>query len=187
MYIDTHTHLYDPQLTIDPQHIQRAIEAGVHTMYMPNCDSETIEPMLAVADSFPQNCLPMMGLHPCYVKENYKWELEQVALHLSKRKYYGIGEVGLDYHWDLTYVEQQKDALRTQIGYARQYGLPVILHSRKSTADCIKLIKEQQDGSLTGIFHCFSGSFEEAKEIIKLGFYLGIGGVVTYKNSGLNS
>ncbi|PZF71391.1 TatD family hydrolase [Taibaiella soli] len=183
--VDTHTHLYDEQLTADPQQIQRAIEAGVTKMYMPNCDSSTIEGMLAMETAYPQNCFPMMGLHPVYVKENYKDELTIVENWLSKRKFAGVGEIGLDYYWDKTFVPQQKEAFEQQIDWALQYDLPIIIHSRESTADCIEIVRKKQNGKLRGIFHCFSGTLEEAKQIQELGFYLGIGGVVTFKKSTL--
>jgi len=141
--------------------------------------------MLQLADKWPVNCMPMMGLHPCYVKGNYKEELALVAEWLQKRKFYAIGEIGLDYHWDLTYKKEQIDAFENQIGLALQYDLPVVIHSRESTPDCIDIVRSKQNGLLRGIFHCFSGTMEEAVLITSLGFYLGIGGVVTYKKSTL--
>jgi len=183
--IDSHTHLYDEQLLADEAQIQRAIDAGVTKMFMPNCDSGTITGMLQLADMWPANCMPMMGLHPCYVKEHYKEELNLVAEWLKKRKFYAIGEIGLDYYWDLTYKKEQKEAFETQIDWALQYNLPIVIHSRESTPDCIELVRKKQNGLLRGIFHCFSGTLEEAKEITGLGFYLGIGGVATYKKSTL--
>ncbi|NDC40443.1 MAG: TatD family deoxyribonuclease [Chitinophagia bacterium] len=183
--VDTHTHLYDEKLTADNGQISRALQAGVHYLMMPNCDSETIGPMLQMADQWPQHCYPMMGLHPTYVKENYKEELALVTEWLTKRKFYGIGEVGLDYHWDTTFKEQQQEALRYQADLALHYNLPLIMHTREAMADCIELIRSKQNGSLTGIFHCFGGTLAEAQAIIELGFYLGIGGVLTYKKSGL--
>jgi TatD DNase family protein len=183
MYTDTHTHLYDPQLMADEEQIQRAIKAGVTKMYMPNCDSHTVEGMLNVATLWPNHCFPMMGLHPCYVKDNYRDELDNVATWLAKRKFYGVGEIGLDYYWDLTFKAQQMEALETQIDWALQYDLPVILHTRESVRDAIGVVRSKQKGSLKGIFHCFSGDLDEAKQIADLGLYLGIGGVVTYKKS----
>jgi len=186
MYTDTHTHLYDEQFQADENEmIQRAIDTGVMKMYMPNCDSTTIEPMLRITDKWPSNCFPMMGLHPCYVKENYKAELDIVIQSLSQRKFYAIGEIGLDYYWDLSFKEQQIEAFGTQIGLALQYGLPIVIHSRESIEDCIDIVRKNQDGKLSGIFHCFSGTLGQAKKIIETGLYLGIGGVVTYKKSSL--
>ena len=177
--------MYDEQLTADDQNIPRAIEAGVTRMYLPNCDSGTVAGMLEIADRWPENCFPMMGLHPTYVKENYKAELAIVADHLKNRKYWAVGEIGLDYYWDVTYKEQQKEAFAMQIDLALAYNLPIVIHSRESTADCIEMVRSKQNGKLCGIFHCFGGSKEEAEQITALGFYLGIGGVVTYKKSTL--
>lgn len=186
MYIDTHTHLYEEQLNLDEtEMIERALDAGVTKMYMPNCDSGTIESMMRIAKTWPANCFPMMGLHPCYVKDNYKDELAVVADWLSKDKFYAVGEIGLDYYWDLTHTEQQKDAFAYQIDLALQYNLPIVIHSRESTQDCIDIVRSKQNGKLNGIFHCFGGTIDEAKQIIDLGFYMGIGGVVTFKKSTL--
>lgn len=185
LYIDTHTHLYDEQFDNDADVIQRAIDAGVTKMYLPNCDSTTLEDMLKLADKWPQNCFPMMGVHPCYVNENYKEELSLVARELASRKYYAVGEIGLDYYWDLTYKQQQIEAFKYQIDLALQYSLPIVIHSRESTQDCIDIVKSKQNGHLKGIFHCFSGTLEEAQQIVGTGLYLGIGGVVTYKKSSL--
>ena len=185
MFTDTHTHLYDERLMADEDQVPRAIRAGVSRLYMPNCDSSTINGMLEIADRWPENCMPMMGLHPCYIKENNKAELDLVAEWLQKRKFYAVGEIGLDYYWDMTFKEQQIAAFELQIDWALQYGLPIVIHSRESTADCIDVVRRKQDGRLKGIFHCFSGTVEEAKAAVDLGFYLGIGGVVTYKKTNL--
>ncbi len=182
---DTHTHLYDPKLAADEQQINRAIAAGVTRLYMPNCDIETIAPMLAIADAHPEHCLPMMGLHPTYVDTNYKQQLEVMEQWLSKRTFHAIGEIGLDYYWDLTFQNEQFEALATQLDWALKYDLATVLHTREATEDTIKMVRKKQNGSLRGVFHCFGGTVEEAKQIIDLGFYLGIGGVVTYKKSGL--
>ena len=185
-FIDTHTHLYDESLHTDESAmINRAISARVQQMYMPNCDSTTIGPMLRLADEWQDRCLPMMGLHPVYVKENYRDELAIVKDWLTRRKFYAIGEIGLDQHWDLTYLEQQKESFALQIDWALAYRLPIVIHSREATQDCIDIVRSKQNGQLRGIFHCFSGTPEEANEIISLGFLLGIGGVVTFKKSSL--
>jgi TatD DNase family protein len=184
-YTDTHTHLYDERLMADADQVPRAIAAGVTRMYMPNCDRGTIAGMLQLADQWPQNCLPMMGLHPCYVKENYKDELALVQDWLQKRKFYAVGEIGLDYYWDMTFKAQQAEAFETQIDWALQYDLPIVIHSRESTQDCIDIVRKKQKDKLKGIFHCFSGSLAEAQQVIDLGLYLGIGGVVTFKKSTL--
>lgn len=184
--IDTHTHLYDEETTeLQDEHIIRAIRAGVEKLYMPNCDSSTIDSMMALAIRFPENCFPMMGLHPCYVKENYRDELAIVEHQLSQNKFAGVGEVGLDFYWDRNFAPEQKIAFEQQIDWALQYKLPVIIHSRSSTKECIDIIRKKQNGNLTTIFHCFSGTVAEAQEVVALGGYLGIGGVVTYKKTTL--
>jgi TatD DNase family protein len=186
MYIDTHTHLYEEQFNADEAAmIERAIGAGVTKMYMPNCDSTTIERMIHISNEWKGNCYPMMGLHPCYVKENYKEELAIVQEWLAKRKFYAVGEIGLDYYWDIQHVPKQKEAFALQIDWALQYNLPIVIHSRESTQDCIDIVRSKQNGKLKGIFHCFSGTLDEAQQIVDLGLYLGIGGVVTYKKSTL--
>src|SRR4051812_2532758 len=179
-FTDTHTHLYDERLLADEAQIPRAIEAGVNKLYMPNCDSGTVEGMLQLADKWQDNCMPMMGLHPTYVKENYEEELAIVKEWLAKRKFYAVGEIGIDLYWDKTFKEQQIKAFETQIDWALQYDLPIVIHSRESTQDCIDVVSRKQNGELKGIFHCYSGTMEEARKVIELGFYLGIGGVVTY-------
>ena len=186
MYIDTHTHLYDEQLMAEEDAmIQRALDAGVHKMYMPNCDSSTIEAMMHLARKFPENCLPMMGLHPTYVKDNYNEELAIVEEWLAKEKFYAVGEIGIDKYWDLTYLPQQIEVFEKQIDLALQCDLPIVIHSREATQDCIDVVQKKQNGRLKGIFHCFGGTLNEAKQIIDLGMYLGIGGVVTFKKSSL--
>jgi TatD DNase family protein len=186
MYIDTHTHLYDEQLMAEEDAmIQRAIHAGVTKMFMPNCDSSTIQGMMYLANKWKHNCYPMMGLHPCYVKENYQQELGTVKEWLEKDKFYAVGEIGLDFYWDVSFKEQQYEAFEQQIDLALQYDLPIVIHSRESTQECIEVVKKKQNGRLKGIFHCFGGTLQQAEEITELGLYLGIGGVVTFKNSTL--
>jgi TatD DNase family protein len=184
MFTDTHTHLYDDRYASDrDEMIRRAIDAGVTRMYIPNCDRTTIEPMLQIEAAWPEYCFPMMGLHPCYVGENYQEELKVVGDWLAQRRFAAVGEIGLDYYWDKTFVPQQQEAFRRQIEWALQYDLPIVIHSRESTRDCIDIVRDMQNGQLRGIFHCFSGTVEEAREVADLGLYLGIGGVVTYKKS----
>ena len=186
MFIDTHTHLYDAQFDEDrPEMIARALAAGVERMYLPNCDSGTLAAMQQLCAAFPDHCFPMMGLHPCSVKEDYKKELELVQHELKTGKYIGVGEIGLDYHWDTTFVAEQQEAFRLQIDWAIALNLPIVIHTRKSLEDGIAIVREKQQGNLKGIFHCFGGTVEEAKAIIELGFYIGIGGVLTFKNTDL--
>jgi TatD DNase family protein len=185
MFIDTHTHLYDDRLNEGKQDemIHRAFDAGIQKMYMPNCDQYTIPGMMRIAESFPGKCLPMMGLHPTYIKQDYQAELDIVQEWLGKEGFAAIGEIGLDYYWDKTYVDQQKDAFSKQIDWAIEKKLPIVIHSREAIDDCIAIVRDKQKGDLRGIFHCFNGSHEQARQIIELGFLLGIGGVVTYKSN----
>ena len=184
--IDTHTHLYLDEFNADIDEVlQKAAAEGVEQFYLPNVDSTSIDDLLLLADRYPGKCIPMMGLHPCYVKENVVDELKLVQHWLQKRPFAAVGEIGLDYYWDKTFVPQQKEAFRQQINWALELNLPIVIHSRESMQDCIDLVREHQNGQLRGIFHCFGGSSEEAKQIIDLGFLMGIGGVVTYKKSGL--
>lgn len=184
--IDTHTHLYLPEFKADIRAvIENAEKENVTRFYLPNVDSEVITDMLALEEQFPGKCFAMMGLHPCSVKENYQEELRLVKDWLEKRKFAAVGEIGLDYYWDISFKTQQTEAFGLQIDWALQYDLPIVIHSRNSLQDCIEIVKRKQNGKLKGIFHCFSGNEKEALQIIELGFLLGIGGVLTYKNSGL--
>jgi TatD DNase family protein len=186
IFIDTHTHLYDEQFDADRADIiDKAIAAGVTKMFLPNCDRTTIEPMMAMVDKWPQHCFPMMGVHPCYIKENHKEELKLAESWLSKFNFSAIGEIGLDYYWDKTFINEQKEAFNLQMDWALQLRLPIVIHTRESLQDGIAMVKAKQNGHLKGIFHCFGGNMEEAKQIIDLGFYLGICGVATFKKSTL--
>lgn len=189
MFIDTHAHLYDEQFIQDIQSvIVKSQEQGVEKIFMPNCDLSTLQPMLDIAAAYPNNCFPMLGLHPCYVKENVQQMLDNMYIYLSNANIFSaIGEIGLDYYWDKTFVEQQIRAFELQIDWALQSELSIVVHSRESTQDCIDIIAKKQQGDLCGIFHCFSGTLNEAKQLIDLGFYLGIGGVLTFKNSDLKN
>jgi TatD DNase family protein len=184
--IDTHCHLYDEVFLEDRLLImERAKEAQVNRIYLPNIDITTIDEMIALADRFPETCFPMMGLHPCYVKEDFLDQLNVMYGWLEKRNFSAIGEIGLDFYRDETYRLQQAEAFKIQLKWAIEKDLPVVIHSRNSLQDCIKSIKSIGNGKIRGIFHCFSGSLEEANAVLDLGMYLGIGGVFTYKNSGL--
>ena len=186
MIIDSHAHIYLSDFESDIEEVlQRAKAVDVEKIYMPNIDSTTIDQMHSIERRFPQ-CISMMGLHPCYVKENVKEELEIVKKHLEQRKYAAVGEIGIDLYWDKTFVEQQINAFQTQIEYAKEHELAFVIHSRDSLDLTIETVSKYQDGSLKGIFHCFNGTVEQGKKIIDLGFYLGVGGVVTYKNAGVD-
>lgn len=184
--IDTHTHLYLVEFKEDIDAVlQRARETGVEKFYLPNIDSSSIDDMLQLEQQYPGVCIAMMGLHPCSVKEDYKEELKTVEEWLGKRRFAAVGEIGLDYYWDQSFVVQQKEAFHVQIEWALHYDLPIVIHSRNSMQDCIDMVKQHQNGKLRGIFHCFGGTMEEAKQIMDLNFLMGIGGVVTYKKAGL--
>lgn len=184
--IDTHCHLYGQDFEKDIKAvIERAENEGVERFYLPGIDSEVVDAMLKLEADYPGKCFAMMGLHPCSVKEDYKQELAVVQEWLSKRPFKAVGEIGLDYYWDKSFIDIQKEAFHQQIEWALHYQLPIVIHSRESMGDSIEIVKQHQKGNLRGIFHCFTGSLEEAQQIIDLGFYLGIGGVVTYKNTHL--
>jgi len=188
-FIDTHSHLYSSQFDEDrTQAINDAISAGVSTILLPNISSEYTKGMLEVCGEFPENCFPMMGLHPCDVNEdNIEGELLHVEQELAKGKYIAVGEIGLDLYWDKTKLEIQKKAFIHQIELAKKYKLPIAIHVRDSFAEAIEIIEKLNDESLSGVFHCFTGRVEDAQRVINLGdFYLGIGGVLTFKNSGLD-
>jgi len=185
--IDTHCHLYSEEFKTDIDIvIQSAEREGVERFYLPSVDSESIEAMLAVSKKFPNKCIPMMGLHPCYVKANYLQELEIIKKYLTQEKFAAVGEIGLDFYWDKTFIQQQYESFRMQIELSLQYNLPVVLHSRDAMQETIDVIKEYIPKGIKGIFHCFGGTYENAVEIINAGFYLGIGGILTYKKSGLS-
>ena len=185
--VDTHTHLYLEQFDEDrPSVIQRALEHQVEAFYLPNVDSATIDAMLQMETDYPGRCFPMMGLHPCSVGEDVEKELKLVEEWLERRPFVAIGEIGIDLYWDKTYVAEQRMAFRRQAGWARSLGIPIVIHSRESTEMLIDLVGEEQDGRLSGIFHCFPGTVEQAAQIIDLGFHLGIGGVLTFKHAGLD-
>lgn len=185
---DTHTHLYSKQFTHDrTEAVERAIHAGVKHLFLPNIDLDSIEGMHQLSGLFPNHCFPMMGLHPCSVKENYLEVLEKMKTLLNTNKYYGIGETGIDLYWDKTFIEQQKQSFKIQIQWAKEYQLPLIIHCRNAFNEILEIIDELDDENLKGIFHCFNGNTEQAAHILKYhNFLLGIGGVLTYKNSGLD-
>ncbi len=186
-YIDTHAHIYAEEFKKElPDVLQRCEEQSVKKIYMPNVDHRSIDEMLEVEHRWPELCHAMMGLHPCSVKKDFQRELYIVEDWLSKRKFSAIGEIGTDLYWDQSFWEQQKEALGIQVGWAKKYRLPIVLHCRESLDQTIEMLEQFQDGNLTGIFHCFTGNVEQAKRIFKLGFLIGLGGVVTFKNGGLD-
>ena len=190
--VDTHTHIYDHQFSLDRNEaMQRALEVGVGMMLLPNVDASTIAPMLELHEQYPDCTRVMMGLQPEEVKEDYKEVLTMMEKELdesgpaSRVQYIGVGEVGLDFYWDATYEKQQFDAFETQLDWAKQLGLPLSIHCRNAFDKMVKILEKKQDGSLRGIMHCFTGTEEEAKVYLDLGFHLGLGGVTTYKNCGV--
>ena len=184
--IDTHTHLYLEEFNADiDEVIDRANVEGIDQFFLPAIDSTETEAMFSLGKKFPGKCLAMTGLHPCSVKENYRDELAFVKRLLDERRFAAIGETGLDFYWDKTFVKEQYDSLHIQTEWALEYGLPLVLHTRDAMQETIDVIKNYSSKGLKGIFHCFSGTAGNAREIIDNNFLLGIGGVVTYKNSGL--
>ena len=184
--VDTHTHIYDYQFSLDRNEaVQRALEAGVGMMLLPNIDTETIAPMLELHEQYPDCTRVMMGLQPESVKEDYKAVLDTMEKELEKGIYVGVGEVGLDFYWDTTFEKEQLDTFETQLDWAKQLGLPLSIHCRNAFDKMVKILEHKQDGGLRGIMHCFTGTEEEAKVYLELGFHLGLGGVTTYKNCGV--
>ena len=184
--IDTHCHLYLQEFSGDfPEMIKRAENKGITHFCLPAIDSTHLESMLALEKHDPARFRPMIGLHPCSVTAHYNDELDLIERLLSTRSFIAIGEIGLDYYWDKTYVEHQIYAFKQQIEWAISYKLPIVIHSRQAIDPCIDIVRQYVPRGLTGVFHCFSGNKEQAEAIVEVGFFLGIGGVVTYKNSGL--
>ena len=184
--VDTHTHIYDHQFSLDRDAaMQCALESGVKMMLLPNVDASTIAPMLELHEQYPDCTRVMMGLQPEEVKEDYKEVLSMMEKELERGVYVGVGEVGLDFYWDATFEKQQLDAFETQLDWAKQFGLSLSIHCRNAFDKMVKILEKKQDGGLRGIMHCFTGTEEEAKVYLGLGFHLGLGGVTTYKNCGV--
>jgi len=184
--IDTHCHLYNKEFAGDiAETIQRAEKEGVGKFYLPSVDSGSLEDLLVLEERYPGKCIGMIGLHPCSVKADYSSELKLVEDWLGHRRWVAVGEIGLDFYWDRTFEQQQYEAFHRQTEWALQYDIPIVIHSRDSMAESIGVIREHQKGKLRGIFHCFGGDVASARQITDLGFYLGIGGILTYKNSSL--
>ena len=184
--IDTHCHLYSKEFTRDVDEvIQRAESEGVERFYLPAIDSHCQEALLGLETRYPGKCIGMTGLHPCHVKDDHLVELRFVENELARRSWVAVGEIGLDFYWDRTFEKEQYAAFHRQIELALQYDIPIVIHSRDSMKESIGVVREHQKGKLRGIFHCFSGDARATAEIVELGFYMGIGGVLTYKNSGL--
>lgn len=188
MFIDTHSHIYLKDFDADVNEIiQKALDNGIKKIMLPNIDSSSVKSMLNLSENYPDICYPMIGLHPASVKENYKDELSLVEKWLETKKFYGLGETGIDLYWDKTYIEEQIDCFSLQIKLAKKYRLPIIIHVRDSFNEVFKVIDSLIDENLTGVFHCFTGDLNQANKILTYGFKLGIGGVLTFKNSNLDS
>jgi len=188
MLIDTHSHIYTEDFNTDiDEVVQNAYNNDIKKIILPNIDSGTIKRLVELSDSYPHICYPLMGLHPTSVAADFKEELRAVEYWLARNKFYGLGEIGIDLYWDRTFIKEQKEAFRYQIKLAKSLQLPIVIHLRNSFNEVYEIVNEQQDGTLRGIFHCFSGDEIEAQKIIDLGFLLGIGGVLTFKNSNLSS
>ncbi len=183
---DTHAHLYLEQFDADRHDaIREALAKRVEYFLLPNIDKDSIRPMLQLCHDFPGHCFPMMGLHPTSVKSDFKEQLDIVKSWLKKEKFFAIGEMGIDLYWDKTFFREQQEAFRAQVDLALEYDLPVVIHSRESFSEIFELLEDVRQPGLRGVFHCFTGNLQQAEHIIGMGFMLGIGGVLTYKNSGL--
>ncbi len=186
MLIDTHSHIYAEDFIDDlDEVVKRAYENNIRKIVLPNIDSSSIKRMLDLTDSYPQVCFPLMGLHPTSVNADYMEELELVEFWLDKRKFYGIGEIGIDLYWDKTFLKEQTMAFRIQLQMAKKHKLPVVIHVRESFDEVYSVLKEEGEG-LTGVFHSFTGTLEQAEKVIDMGFKIGVNGIVTFKNSGLD-
>jgi len=187
MLIDTHSHIYSEDFSSDVDEIiENAFNNNVRKIILPNIDSASVKRLLDLSNAYPHLCFPLMGLHPGSVDEDYKEELSAVEYWLDKLEFFGIGEIGIDLYWDKSFFNEQQDAFRYQLKLARSKKLPVVIHVRNSFDQVYEIVKHEQDGNLKGIFHCFTGKYSEAQKIIELGFLLGIGGLVTFKNSDLS-
>jgi TatD DNase family protein len=184
---DTHTHLYSKQFDEDRQRMMlRALDSGVSRFFIPAIDSSYTESMLRLEKDYPKNVFLMMGLHPTSVKENYLEELSLVKDWLERRSFYAIGEIGIDLYWDTSFLQQQQDAFKTQIKWAKEKNLPIVIHCRNSFDEIFEILEEEKDVKLFGIFHCFTGSLDQAQRAISYNMKLGIGGVATFKNGGID-
>lgn len=188
MFVDTHTHLFVDAFDEDRTEIvQKAINAGVEKMLLPNIDIDTIDAMNALSKAFPNNCFPMMGLHPGSIKEDWKDRLEIIRKNLFDGEYVAVGEIGMDLYWDKTFVKEQAEAFRMQVEWAKELKLPIVIHAREAFEPIFEILDEINDEHLTGVFHCFTGTIEQANHVLSYGgFKLGIGGVLTYKKAELD-
>ena len=188
MLTDTHTHLYSEAFDEDrDEMIKRAIDLGIERFFIPAIDSSYTSRMLTLESTYPKNIFLMMGLHPTHVKENYLKELQHVEEMLAQRKFYGVGEIGIDLYWDKSFLKQQQAAFTHQIRLAKQYGLPIVIHCRDAFDEVFEVLESEKAADLRGIFHCFTGTFEQAQRAIGYNMKLGIGGVATFKNGKIDT
>lgn len=186
-WIDTHAHIYLEEFDADREDmLARASESGVEKIWMPNIDHTSIDRMLELEERSRGACISMIGLHPCSVKKDFEKELYLVENWLTRRKFMALGEMGTDLYWDKTFWAEQQEAFTIQVGWAKQYKIPIVIHCRESLDQTIDMVEHLKDEHLTGVFHCFSGTAEQAERIVKSGFYLGLGGVSTFKNAGMD-
>jgi len=184
---DTHTHQYYQTDPIKRQELmQRCLDNNIGRLFLPNVNSASMDMVFSQVATFPENCFAMLGLHPCDVKENWQQELSTIKEAIPSHKIYAIGEIGIDLYWDKTTLDIQVEAFKIQIAWAKELKLPIVIHCRNSYDEVFAVLKQEYDENLRGILHCFTGTLEQARQLIDMGFYLGIGGVVTYKNSGLD-
>jgi len=186
-WTDTHAHIYLEEFDADREDmLARALESGVEKIWMPNIDHTSIDRMLELEERSKGSCVAMIGLHPCSVKKDFQKELYLVESWLARRKFAALGEMGTDLYWDKTFWAEQQEAFRIQVGWAKQFKIPVVIHCRESLDQTIEMVEQLNDENLKGVFHCFSGSAEQADRIVKAGFYVGLGGVATFKNGGMD-
>ena len=186
MFVDSHSHIYSADFSLDRDEvITRALEAGVERIVLPNIDSSSIKPLLDLTETVPGLFFPLVGLHPTSIKEDFRKELQILEYWLGKRKFYGIGEIGIDLFWDKSFLAEQTEAFSTQIAWAKERNLPIVIHVRDSFNEVMEQLRKDYVPELKGVFHSFTGTMEEAEQIIELGFKIGINGIITFKNSDL--
>ena len=184
---DTHTHLYyETDDTKRAALMQRCFDNNINRLFLPNVDIDSLSKVFGLTAEYPENCFPMLGLHPCSVTPGWEQELDTIMNAHGDNKIYAIGEIGIDLYWDKTFLDGQIQAFKKQIAWAKSLKLPIIIHCRDAFDEVFEVLQEEQDDDLHGIFHCFTGTLEQGNKVIDLGFYLGIGGVLTYKNGGLD-
>lgn len=186
MFVDSHSHIYSADFSLDRDEvITRALEAGVERIVLPNIDSSSIKPLMDLTDTIPGLFFPLVGLHPTSVKEDFRKELQILEYWLGKRKFYGIGEIGIDLFWDKSFLQEQIEAFNTQLSWAKNKNLPVVIHVRESFNEVMEQLKKVHTPESKGVFHSFTGTLEQAEQIIELGFKIGVNGIITFKNSDL--